>query len=332
MGGVQRYGEPSEPASSVSQTPSSLENLLPPPRQERVLMPLVSVIIPTYNRASLLEEAVRSVWAQTYRDREVIIADDGSTDGTDLVLRKLERESLSSPECPPLRLLRQEHRGMPGQVRNFAARAASGRYLAFLDSDDLWQPEKLARQLPLFEEQPGIRLIHTRELWLRGGRVVSQGGQNHRRLGDVFEAALEKCILGPSTVVLERSLFDEVGGFREDMEIAEDYELWLRITALHEVGYLDEPLTVKRAGGWPQLSEKYGHIEGFRIEALRPLVEQDYFPPPRRASAQQVLSRKCAIYARGCRKRGRDEEARRYEFLAESYRSSRGNRAQGIRR
>ena len=285
-------------------------------------MPLVSVIIPAYNRAPLLKEAVRSVLAQSFRDIEIIIADDGSTDGTPSMLRELEEKSLSAPEGPPLRLLRQDHRGMAGQVRNFAVQAASGRYLAFLDSDDLWLPEKLSRQLPFFGKPPGLRLVHTRELWLRQGRVISQKGQRHRRFGDVFGDALEKCILGPSTVVLERSLFDEIGGFREDLEVAEDYELGLRITALHEIGYVDEPLTVKRAGEWPQLSKKYDHIEDFRIKALQPLIDQDRLPFSRRMPARRVLSRKCGVYARGCRKRGRSEEALRYEALAAAYRTS----------
>lgn len=284
-------------------------------------MALVSVIIPTYNRAALLEEAIRSVFAQTMRDLEVIVADDGSTDNTPAVLRKMERDNRSGPGTLPYCLIRQDHRGMPGQVRNLAARAASGKYLAFLDCDDLWKPEKLARQLPLFDEEPGVRLTHTRELWLRRDKEVSQKGQKHRRRGDIFGDALEKCIIGPSTVMLERSLYEEVGGFREDLEIAEDYELWLRITSGNEVGYLDEPLTVKRAGEWHQLSEKYGYIEIFRIQALRRLVDQGFFPPERLDAAREALSRKCDIYSKGCRKRGRIEEADAYQALAEFYQS-----------
>ena len=284
-------------------------------------MPLISVIIPTYNRAALLEEAVRSVFQQTLRDLEIIVVDDGSFDETSGVLRRLKRESCSGPGTLPIVLLRQDHRGMPGQVRNFAAASASGEYLAFLDCDDLWKPEKLARQIGLFEENPDLRITHTRETWLRQEKEVSQKGQKHRREGDVFEDALEKCIIGPSTAMMKRSLYEEFGGFREDLEIAEDYEFWLRITASHLVGYIDQPLTVKRAGEWDQLSSKYGYIEIFRIQALRGLVDRNFFPGSKGKTARQVLSRKCEIYAKGCRKRDRVSEAERYEALAKQYKS-----------
>jgi len=284
-------------------------------------MPLVSVIIPTYNRSALLEEAVRSVCVQTCRDMEIIVADDGSFDETAGVLRRLKKESCSGPGTLPFIFLRQDHRGMPGQVRNFAAASASGEYLAFLDCDDLWKPGKLARQLAFFQENPDLLISHTREIWLREGKEVSQKGQKHRRQGDVFEDALDKCIIGPSTVMMKRSLYEEFGGFREDLEIAEDYEFWLRITAAHPVGYLDEPLTVKRAGDWDQLSTKYGYIEIFRIQALRGLVDRSFFPGAKDITARKVLSRKCDIHARGCRKRDRISEAERYEALAKQYHS-----------
>ena len=133
----------------------------------------------------------------------------------------------------------------------------------------------------------------------------------------IFTDALKKCIIGPSTVLMEKKLFREAGGFREDLEIAEDYELWLRITALEEVGYIDRPLTIKQAGHEGQLSEKYGHIEYFRIRGLRSLVEDSFFPEHLSGAARKELAAKCSIYAAGCRKRGRIREAEEYEKLAE---------------
>ncbi len=135
----------------------------------------------------------------------------------------------------------------------------------------------------------------------------------------LFDDALQKCIIGPSTVVMERSLFVESGGFREDLEIAEDYELWLRITPDERVGYIDTPLIVKRGGHEDQLSSKYGQIEIFRIHALLELVESGYFSGGNQARATGELSRKCAIYANGARKRGKNDEAERYEALARAY-------------
>jgi hypothetical protein len=148
---------------------------------------------------------------------------------------------------------------------------------------------------------------------------VSQAGQRHKRSGDIFIDALKKCIIGPSTVMMRRELFEEFGGFREDLEIAEDYELWLRITAKYPVGYIDEPLVIKRGGHLDQLSEKYGQIEIFRIKALLLNLEAGTFRGDQRDLAARELARKCRVYANGCEKRGKSEEARHYREIAGRY-------------
>ena len=269
--------------------------------------PLVSVIIPTYNRAELVGEAVASVLAQTYHSVELIVVDDGSTDATARVL---------AAQHPALRLVRQEHTGMPGQARNAGARLARGAYLAFLDSDDLWLPQKLELQVEAAATADGAVLQHTRERWLRAGRPVSQRTQRHRRRGDLFADSLRKCVIGPSTVLVQRTVFAAAGGFREDLQVAEDYELWLRLTVRHRVGYLDRELVIKRAGHGDQLSERFGQIELFRLRALRDLVAAGQFAGDHHTAACAELARKALIYAAGCRKRGRMAEARRYEELA----------------
>ncbi len=281
--------------------------------------PEVSVVIPNWNRRTLLSEAVRSVLLQSFGNLELIVADDGSTDGSLQGLGPLSAD-------PRLRVITPPRSGMPGAVRNRGVAAARGPLIAFLDSDDIWLPEKLERQLDLMESLPGVRLVHGREVWLRGEKIVSQKGQRHERAGDVFADALEKCMIGPSTVLMEKSLFEESGGFREDMEIAEDYELWLRITDRYPVGYLQEPCIVKRAGEWEQLSEKYGQIEKFRLEGLLHLVESRSFGDAgHRLQAEAVLSRKCSIYAAGCRKRGRTAEAELFESIAARHRAAVGS-------
>jgi glycosyltransferase involved in cell wall biosynthesis len=245
---------------------------------------------------------------------ELVVVDDASTDGTKEYCSNLLRRD---PDA--FRYLRIAHTGMPGKVRNAGAAGAIGDYLAFLDSDDLWKPEKLARQIAFFQEHPDIRVCHTRETWQRGEKIISQAGQKHRRSGRIFADALKKCIIGPSTVMLRRELFERFGGFREDLEIAEDYELWLRITARYPVGYIDEPLVTKRAGHPDQLSEKYGQIEVFRIKALLLNVESGTFRGKQHEFAVRELARKCRIYARGCEKRGKLGEADRYRNIARRY-------------
>lgn len=297
---------------------------------------MVSVIIPVYNRKDLLFQAVSSVAAQTYRNFELIIVDDGSTDGLKGILEhadagaaETEAELQAWENVLPKGFKKSEqfqylsipHSGFPGKVRNAGIRAAKGSLIAFLDSDDLWCPEKLERQVSLLEKHPEIPLVHTREIWKRGEKTVSQKSQKHLREGNIFADSLKKCIIGPSTVCMKRSFLDKIGWFREDLEVAEDYELWLRLTSRSPVGYIDEPLTVKRAGhGKQQLSEKYGQIEIFRILGLMELVEAGWFSADASAlgsacrdMAERELQRKTAIYAAGARKRGREEEAEQLE-------------------
>ncbi|MBA7567830.1 hypothetical protein ES708_09548 [subsurface metagenome] len=273
---------------------------------------MVTIIIPTYNRKSYLERAIDSVLGQNYSQFSLIVVDDGSNDGTADFVR-----GLRDPE--KIEYMRLPHSGFPGKVRNAGARMAKGEYLAFLDSDDLWKPEKLVRQIAIFKDNPDFQICHTREIWQRGEKIVSQVGQPHRRAGYIFPDALKKCIIGPSTVMMRRELFEEFGGFREDLEIAEDYELWLRITARYPVGYIDEPLVIKRGGHPDQLSEKYGQIEIFRIKALLLNLEAGTFGGDQRDLAARELARKCRVYANGCEKRGKSEEARYYREIAKRF-------------
>ena len=228
-----------------------------------------------------------------------------------------ETASVQPPSA--FQFIQISHTGMPGAVRNIGVEAARGRYVAFLDSDDLWMPRKLLNQIELMSSQSAAMISHTREAWLRNGKVVSQASQHHTREGRMFADSLAKCIIGPSTVMMDRALYQSTGGFEDDIEIGEDYEYWLRITPRHEVAYLDVPLTVKRAGHADQLTVKYGHIEFFRINALRRLVDGGYFEGVDLKLARAELSRKCHIHAMGSAKRGKDEEAGEYEALSLEY-------------
>ena len=274
--------------------------------------PLVSVIIPVYNRFEMAKEAISSVIGQTYRNFEVIIVDDGSIDMTPVIATYFRDDSR-------VKYISIEHSGMPGFVRNKGVEIAEGKYLAFIDSDDLWMESKLEKQLRFLENNSEYKVIHTREAWIRNGKTISQSGFTHKRSGDIFRDALEKCIIGPSTVLIETDLYKTLGGFRDDIEIAEDYELWLRLTDANKIAYIDEALITKRAGHIGQLSEKYGQIEIFRIRGLQKLVEQSYFSLKNQKMAEQELAKKCRIYAAGCRKRNKVEEAELYESLATKY-------------
>jgi len=265
----------------------------------------VSVIIPTYNRAALVKEAVASVLAQTYRDFELLVVDDGSTDGTPEALAAFGRE---------IRVLSRPGRGGVSEARNTGIAAAQGEWLAFLDSDDLWLPEKLERQIAFMEAQPRLLLSQTEETWVRRGVRVNPPRSHCKEGGRIFLRSLERCLVSPSAVVLHRRLWDDHGGFDEDLPAAEDYDLWLRLSWRYDVGLLPEPLIIKRGGHADQLSRQWG-LDRWRIQALQKLLAEPDLPEPYRQAARRTLERKCAIYAQGCEKRGKSAEAAHYRGL-----------------
>jgi glycosyltransferase involved in cell wall biosynthesis len=269
------------------------------------MRPLVSVVIPTFNRAALLAEALASVTAQTFRNFEILVVDDGSTDETPATLVNYQG----------VKVLHHPTRRGVAAARNSGIAAARGEWLAFLDSDDLWLPEKLARQLAYLQDRPGLLICQTDETWVRQGVGVNKPLSHRKKAGRIFLPSLDRCLVSPSAVILHRRLLHDFGGFDEDLPAAEDYDLWLRLTWRFEVGLLDEPLIIKRGGHPDQLSAQWG-LDRFRVQALVKLLAGPDLPEPYAQAARRTLAAKCAIYAQGCAKRGKYSEARFYRDLA----------------
>ncbi|MDY6838736.1 MAG: glycosyltransferase [Thermodesulfobacteriota bacterium] len=269
-------------------------------------MPTVSVVIPTYNRALFLKEAIDSALAQDFEDFEVIVVDDGSTDTTHELLKSY----------PQVCVVTQDHRGVSA-ARNAGIARASGRFLAFLDSDDLWLPEKLMAQIAFLNRHPHALICQTEETWIRNGVRVNPKVRHHKPSGMIFERSLELCLVSPSAVMMRRSLLDEVGCFDETLPACEDYDLWLRIACRFPIYLIGTPLVIKRGGHQDQLSRQRG-LDRFRIYALVKILEnppEGGLTPMQRKAAMETLSKKCAIYAQGCLKRGRVAEAHEYSSL-----------------
>jgi glycosyltransferase involved in cell wall biosynthesis len=266
--------------------------------------PTVSVIIPTFNRWPLVGDAIDSVLAQSYGDFEVIVVDDGSTDGT---VQQLSRFG------SPLRVLQQPNRGVSA-ARNLAARHARGSYLAFLDSDDLWLPEKLALQTAFMEQNPAVQICQTEEVWIRNGVRVNPKAKHRKPSGDIFISSLELCLVSPSAVMLTRELFERVGGFDESLPVCEDYDLWLRIAVDHSVPLIDDALVIKRGGHADQLSRSMWGMDRYRVLALQKLLRSG-LDGVRRDAAIEVLRWKVGVLASGARKRGKASEATAYEVI-----------------
>jgi glycosyltransferase involved in cell wall biosynthesis len=268
------------------------------------MTPEVSVIIPTYNRRAMVTEAISSVLAQNDADFELIVIDDGSTDGT---FEQLVR-------CDRIIIERYPRRG-PAAARNRGVALATASLITFLDSDDLWTPKKLSRQLGFMRAHPDCEISQTDEIWIRNGRRVNPGRRHLKRPGDIFVDSLRTCLISPSAVMLKTSLFREVGGFDEGLLAAEDYDLWLRILADREVYLIDEPLVTRRAGHADQLSATTPAIDRFRIIALMKLLADCSLCHSRRAAVIEVLVNKCRLLSKGARRRGRDAEADLYDAI-----------------
>jgi len=270
--------------------------------------PLVSAIIPTYNRGWIIKEAVDSVMSQDYRDFELIIVDDGSTDNTPEILNSCRGDIL---------VFRQENQGVSA-ARNRGIAEASGRFIAFLDSDDLWLPQKLFRQVEFFNKNPDAQICQTEETWIRKGVRVNPKKRHKKPWGMIFEPSLALCLVSPSAVMIRRSLFKKVGGFDETLPACEDYDLWLRISCRYPVYLIETPLIIKRGGHNDQLSASPG-LDKFRIKSLKKIIESDLLSRTQHRAALKTLKQKCVIYAAGCRKRGREDEALCYTWLSERF-------------
>ena len=211
------------------------------------MKPAVSVIIPSRDRCKRVLEAIASVEAQTLAASEIIVVDDGSSDDT---------SSRVAEVYPHVVLITQARRGV-SSARNRGIEAASGEWLAFLDSDDRWYANKLERQLAGNQTGHGCRLLHCDEHWFRNGKRVNPGLRHQKQGGWIFSHCLPLCVISPSAAVLHRSLLDDVGGFDESLPACEDYDLWLRVCAREPVHYVDEPLLAKTGGHDDQLSHRY---------------------------------------------------------------------------
>ncbi len=234
------------------------------------LIPQVSVIIPTYNRAELLFKAVESALAQTVEDIEVLVCDDGSTDDS--------RNRIASLCNPKLRWIPGQHSGRPAPARNRGILSARGEWLAFLDSDDIWFPDKLERQINLVKET-GLLACSTNALRLRKDGSVTGLYQDFRIPAISLEKILRSNWVICSSAMINRSLIDKVFGFPEkpDFKNSNDYALWLRVASLTDFAYDNEPRLYYRDDAYNSLRGVLPSKEAYRAElADRKSVINDF--------------------------------------------------------
>lgn len=266
-------------------------------------MAFISVIIPTYNREEFLKRAIDSVLNQTFKDFEVILVDDGSTDGTYNLIQQYEK----------ITYLKQENLGVSA-ARNLGLEKASGEFIAFLDSDDEWQSDKLQKQVDFLQNNPSLKWVYSDETWIRSGKKVNKKNKHQKRGGDLFLASLDLCLIGASTVVIHKSFFNKYA-FREDFKVCEDYDLWLKFLIDYPVGYIDEPLINKYGGHSDQLSIQYFAMNLYRIKTIHWLLNELDLSEERRAKAKEVFHYKYNILKLGALKHNNIEMLNELESL-----------------
>jgi glycosyltransferase involved in cell wall biosynthesis len=249
---------------------------------------------------------------QTFSDWELIVVDDASDDGTGDLFETAEKDPRIRYSRLPL------HRGVSA-ARNAGVSMSGGTWLCFLDSDDEWHKNKLRKQVAWLSDNRGFRIVQTQEIWMRKGVRVNPPLTHAKVHGYQFSENLERCMITPSSVMLERSLFLECGGFNESLPACEDYDLWLRITSAFPVGLLDEPLLTRHGGRDDQLSASVPVLDRFRIRSILDLLGSGKLSEEQTDLARRQLVKKAGIVANGYTKRGNKEYGEIYERLARRY-------------
>jgi len=277
----------------------------------------VSVVIPTFNRCTLLPRAIDSIYRQTVQCEEIVVVDDGSTDATRDYLTSIAIEKKRN-----LKVIHQENRG-PAAARNRGIAEAKCDFIAFLDSDDHWHRRKLESQYGLMRENNNFLISHTKEKWLRRGVHLNQKKKHIPQHGDIFQHCLLLCAVGMSTVMVKKELFMSVGNFEESMQCCEDYDFWLRVSCRFPFLLVDKPLTTKEGGRGDQVSCIYRMgMDRFRIDSLKKLLDSGALSDKQHALTLEEFVKKIHVFGNGCLKHGNTTIGNIYLDLISEYRLS----------
>ena len=258
----------------------------------------IAIIIPTHNRQGMVLRAIDSVLNQSYKNFELIVVDNGSTDQTKAWI---ERE----PD-PRLKYFFTPKKGV-AHARNFGVKQTNCDWICFLDSDDIWRKHKLSEQLRFHDQNRKIFISQTDDVWIRHSKRVNKKKQHQIREGNLFQQSLKLCLICCSSVMIKKSLFLDLGGFDESLPTCEDYDLWLKITAKYPVGFIPKVLVTKFGGHADQLSKSFEVMDRYRIRSLENLLTSDFLNLEQKEWAKKELSTKKEIIEKGKRKRGLNE-------------------------
>ena len=254
----------------------------------------ISVVIPTLNRINTLQRALDSVINQTYKPAEIIVVDNGSSDGT----LKFLREQYSK-----ITILTENKIGV-SSARNKGIKKSINQWIALLDSDDAWHPRKLEIQTSMLDSAlKEYSLIHTDEIWFRNNKHINQMKKHKKQGGYIFERCLSLCCISPSSVLFKKNILDKVGLFDESLPVCEDYDMWLKICSSEEVLFAQDKLTYKYGGHKDQLSKSYWGMDRFRIKSIENIIKNFDLTYKQKKQAKKELIKKLKIIINGAFKR-----------------------------
>ena len=254
----------------------------------------ISVVIPTLNRINTLQRALDSVINQTYKPAEIIVVDNGSSDGTLKFLRE---------QYPKITILTENKIGV-SSARNKGIKKSIYQWIALLDSDDAWHPRKLEIQTSMLDSAlKEYSLIHTDEVWFRNNKHINQMKKHKKQGGYIFERCLSLCCISPSSVLFKKNILDKVGLFDESLPVCEDYDMWLKICSSEEVLFAQDKLTYKYGGHKDQLSKSYWGMDRFRIKSIENIIRNFDLTNKQKKQAKKELIKKLKIIINGAFKR-----------------------------
>ena len=263
----------------------------------------------------MLAQAVDSVLAQDYMRNsekmdnvELVVVDDGSNDGTRDMLQQYGTM---------VRCISQKRAGVSA-ARNRGLKETSGRYVAFLDSDDLWAEDKLSIQMNYLTTFPDAAMCYTEETWQRDGRVVNSGLRHRKHSGWMFERVLPLCLLSLSSALFRRDVFERIGTFDESLPACEDYDFGIRLAHSYPWHLINKPLIIKRGGHPDQLSRAFPAMDVFRVRALLKALDMDLSQGQRR-SVRAMIVQKSRVLAQGFTKRNKQADAAYYQDLIQQF-------------
>lgn len=267
----------------------------------------ISVVIPTYNRYKLLKRSLLSVLNQTHKPKEILVIDDGSADFTCKIKN----------EFTQIKYIYKKNGGV-SSARNLGIKNSTCKWVAFLDDDDEWDKEKLALHVSFHRQNPSLHVSYANEKWIRNGIEVKVPKKYSKHSGNIFEKCLSHCIIAPSSVLMRKDLFDKVGYFDEDLEVCEDYDLWLRISSLYPIGLIDKPLIIKHSGESEQLGFKHWGMDRFRVKSLHKIYPSLKDEKQKKALRDMILD-KLKFLIIGAKKHKRSKMTKEFENMAISY-------------